>query len=40
MKFDKIFLLGFMGCGKTTFGKKLAKEIGWDYIDLDNYIEK
>ena len=39
MKFDKIFLLGFMGCGKTTFGKKLAKEIGWDYIDLDNYIE-
>ena len=40
MTFDKIFLLGFMGCGKTTFGKKLAKHIGWDYIDLDNYIEE
>tara|TARA_B100001778_G_scaffold303732_1_gene281220 strand:- start:2688 stop:3206 length:519 start_codon:yes stop_codon:yes gene_type:complete len=40
MKFDKIFLLGFMGCGKSTFGKKLAEQIGWNYIDLDNYIEK
>ena len=39
MKFDKIFLIGFMGCGKSTFGKKLAEKIGWNYIDLDNYIE-
>tara|TARA_Y100000589_G_scaffold298053_1_gene306290 strand:+ start:181 stop:699 length:519 start_codon:yes stop_codon:yes gene_type:complete len=40
MKFDKIFLVGFMGCGKTTFGKKLARQIGWNYIDLDSYIEE
>ena len=40
MNFDKVFLIGFMGCGKSTFGKKLANQIGWDFIDLDNYIEE
>lgn len=40
MKKNKIFLTGFMGCGKSTFGKKLAKELSWDFIDLDDYIEK
>ena len=39
MKFDKVFLIGFMGCGKTTFGRKLAKKLEWDFIDLDEYIE-
>ena len=39
MKFDKVFLIGFMGCGKTTFGRKLAKQLEWDFIDLDDYIE-
>lgn len=33
-----IFICGFMGCGKTTQGKKLAKEIGYYFIDLDDYI--
>lgn len=33
-----IFVCGFMGCGKTTQGKKLAKEIGYHFIDLDDYI--
>jgi shikimate kinase len=33
-----IFVSGFMGCGKTTQGKKLAKEIGYHFIDLDEYI--
>lgn len=33
-----IFICGFMGCGKTTHGKKLAKELGYFFIDLDDYI--
>ena len=34
-----IFLLGFMGCGKTTAGALLAKALGWPFIDLDATIE-
>lgn len=33
-----IFLIGFMGAGKTTVGQVLAKELGYDFIDLDNVI--
>src|SRR5690349_8405249 len=36
----KIFLIGFMGCGKSTMGKKLAVKLGYDFIDLDHQIEK
>jgi shikimate kinase len=36
---DKIFLIGFMGSGKSTHGKKLAKSLERPFIDLDNYIE-
>lgn len=35
----KITLLGYMGVGKTTIGKKLADYLGLDFIDLDDYIE-
>lgn len=34
-----IYLCGFMGCGKTTVGKLLAKKLGKKLIDLDWYIE-
>jgi len=34
-----IFLCGFMGCGKSTVGKKLAKLLDCEFIDLDLYIE-
>jgi len=34
-----IFLTGFMGCGKTTLGKKLASKLGWPFIDLDHVLE-
>ena len=30
-----VFLIGFMGCGKTTTGKKLAKKLGYNFLDLD-----
>ena len=35
----RIFLTGFMGAGKTTLGKALAKARGLSFIDLDQYIE-
>lgn len=35
----RIILIGFMGSGKTTLGRALAKELGLTFIDLDNYIE-
>jgi len=37
---DKIYLIGFMGSGKTTAGRKLASVTGWDFIDLDREIER
>ncbi len=35
----KIFLLGYMGSGKSTAGKKLASLLDYTFIDLDNMIE-
>ena len=35
---DPIFLIGYMGCGKTTLGRALAKRLGREFIDLDFYI--
>jgi shikimate kinase len=34
-----IYLVGFMGCGKTTIGRMYADEIGWRFGDLDDDIE-
>lgn len=36
----KIFLIGFMGSGKTTLGKKLANILKYQFIDLDSCIEE
>lgn len=33
-----IFLVGFMGAGKTTVGRELASHLGYDFIDLDELI--
>lgn len=35
-----IFLIGYMGCGKTTLGEVLASQMGLQYIDLDEFIEQ
>ena len=35
----RIYLIGFMGCGKTTVGKKLSRLMNYDFIDLDSQIE-
>jgi len=35
-----IYIIGFMGSGKTTAGKKLASLLGWSFIDLDKKIEE
>ena len=35
----KIILLGYMGSGKTTVGKKLSKKVFAPFYDLDHYIE-
>ncbi|WP_306770768.1 shikimate kinase, partial [Escherichia coli] len=34
----KIFILGFMGNGKTTVGRRLAEVLGYRFIDLDEEI--
>lgn len=36
----RIFLIGYMGAGKTTLGKAFAREEGLAFIDLDWYIEE
>ena len=35
-----IFLIGFMGCGKSYVGRNLAPLLGFEYIDVDKYIEE
>lgn len=34
-----IFIIGYMGSGKTTLGRALGKTLMCDFIDLDLYIE-
>lgn len=34
-----IFLIGYMGCGKSTLGRNLSAATGIRFIDLDHYIE-
>jgi shikimate kinase len=36
----RIYLIGFMASGKSTAGKRLAKKLGYRFIDLDAWIEK
>lgn len=36
----KIVLVGYMGSGKSTVGKLLAKDLNLSFLDLDNYMEQ
>ncbi|NCD68201.1 shikimate kinase [Mucilaginibacter agri] len=36
----KIFLVGFMGCGKSTLGRRLAARLGYKFVDLDELFEQ
>ena len=37
---NKVYIIGFMGSGKTTTGLKLAGLLGWTFTDLDRSIEE
>jgi shikimate kinase len=39
LDFGLVFLIGFMGCGKTTLGRKLAARLGYEFLDLDHILE-
>ncbi|MDX1414308.1 MAG: shikimate kinase, partial [Candidatus Promineifilaceae bacterium] len=39
MKSQNIILTGFMGTGKTTVGRLLAQQLGYDFVDTDELIE-
>lgn len=36
---ERLYLVGFMGAGKSTVGRNLSDRLGWPYRDLDDIIE-
>ena len=37
---NKIYLVGYMGAGKTTTARRLAQRLGWDVADTDDMFEE
>lgn len=38
--YDRIYFVGYMGAGKTTQSRKLARMLNWDWVDLDEVFEE
>jgi len=39
-RFNNIYIVGFMGTGKTAVGKETARQLGRRFVDLDSLIEE
>lgn len=37
---DRVYLIGYMGSGKSTVGKLLAEQLGWNFLDTDEAISE
>ncbi len=37
---DRIYIVGYMGAGKTTAARRLAQRMGWDVVDTDALFEE
>jgi shikimate kinase len=40
VKADKVYLVGFMGAGKTSVGRALARRLDWRFVDIDDLVEQ
>jgi shikimate kinase len=40
VKADKVYLVGFMGAGKTSVGRALSRRLDWQPVDIDELIEQ
>jgi shikimate kinase len=36
---SRVYLIGFMGSGKSTIGRYIASDLGWEQVDLDREFE-
>ncbi|MCR4619739.1 MAG: shikimate kinase [Paludibacteraceae bacterium] len=36
---NRIYIVGYMGCGKSTVARIVARRLGWEMIDMDKRIE-
>lgn len=39
MRAGRLVLVGFMGAGKTTVGRLVARQLGFDFVDMDERVE-
>jgi shikimate kinase len=37
---ERVVLVGFMGCGKTSVGREVARLLAWDFEDMDHRLEQ
>lgn len=37
---ERVFLIGYRGCGKSTVARLLAERLGWEVVDSDDEIER